>query len=375
MSIKRCDIILPTCNQPGLLKECIESLIASTRFPYRLIVIDNGNSKEAAEYLKGMFSSGSLDMVLIKPEENLGWIRSINKGLGLSKDSEYVCFQNDDTVFTKGWLEEVVSIFEKDPEIGIVNPEWEKPEDIDINKYAFELKKKYAGQTIDIDWCRGHCFVVKREVVEKLGGFDPVYIPVYYDDRDYSLKAIEAGYRCVKAKGAFVDHVRNVTMKKTMRQDKISDLMERNGKIFYRRWGHPLRVVFAFRDPAGSGKLLRTVCMDQNKVIVLVRDGKIWGNRGKEGKGLYEHTNMKVLRFAGAFFNIAATVYVMSNRSKKQQKKTDFVFTDDKSFYSFLKPFAMFIPAEIIFRESLDSLAKETLRSVKEKKCKERNCQ
>ena len=366
MSIKRCDIILPTCDQPGLLRNCIESLISSTHYPYRLIVIDNGNSKEAEDYLKSMLSSGSLDMALIKPEENLGWIRSINKGLELSKDSEYVCFQNDDTVFTEGWMEEVVSIFEKDPKIGIMNPEWEKPEGADIKEYASRLKEKYAGQTIDIDWCRGHCFVVKREVIEKLGGFDPVYIPGYYDDRDYSLKAIEAGYRCVKVKGAFVDHVRNVTMKETMRQDKISDLMERNGRIFYKRWGHPLRLVFAFRDPAGSRELLRKICMDQNKVIVISRRGDAIP---------YEHTNMKVLKFGRALFNIAALVYAMSNRSRKQQKKTDFIFTDDKSFYSFLKPFAVFIPAEIIFRESLDPLAKEAFRLVKEKKCKERNCQ
>ncbi len=364
MSVKRCDIILPTCDQPGLLKDCIESLIRTTKYPFRLVVIDNGKSRESAEYLNGMLDSGKLDIVLIKPEENLGWIRSINKGLELSKESEYLCFQNDDTVFTDGWLEEVVSIFEKDPQVGIVNPEWEKPEGADINKFAAELKKKYSGSTIDMDWCRGHCFVVKREVVDKLGGFDPVYIPVYYDDRDYSLKAIEAGYRCVKASGAFVDHVRNVTMKKTMEQDKISALMGRNGKIFYKRWGYPLKVVFVLSDESGAEGLLRKMCMDQNKVIVISR---------RNDAIPYEHTNMKALRFDKVLFNIAAFIYTMSNRSKKQQKRTDFIFTDDKSFYSFLRPFAQILPAEVIFKDRIDSLAEEALRLVKEKKCKDKS--
>jgi GT2 family glycosyltransferase len=363
MTVKRCDIILPTCDQPVFLKNCVESLMAYTHYPYRLIVIDNGKENESSAYLKSITDSGSLDIVLIKPEENLGWIRSINKGLELSKDSEYVSFQNDDTVFTEGWLEEVVGVFENDPGIAIVNPEWEKPDGADINRYALDIKKKYAGRTVDMDWCRGHCFVVKREVVDKLGGFDPVYIPVYYDDRDYSLKAIEAGYRCVKAKGAFVDHVRNVTMKKTMRQDKISDLMERNGRIFYKRWGHPLRIVLALRDRAGSEELLRKMCMDQNKVIVLLR----------EGDGLYEHTNIKTLRFSGLLFNIASLIYVISNRSMKRQKKTDFILTDDKGFYSFLKPFIRFISAEVVFRRDINSLAKEALRLIKEKKDKDKN--
>ncbi|MDO8525975.1 MAG: glycosyltransferase [Candidatus Omnitrophota bacterium] len=366
MNIKRCDIIFPTCDQAGFARDCIESLIRTTAYPFRLIVIDNGHTKEPAEYLDSMLKSGQLDMVLIKPGENLGWIRSINKGLELSKDSEYVCFQNDDTVFTKGWLEEVVELFEKDPGIGIVNPEWEKPEGVDINKYASRLKKKYSGQTIDMDWCRGHCFVIKREVVDKLGGFDPVYIPGYYDDRDYSLKVIEAGYRCVKARGAFVDHVRNVTMKKTMRQDGISDLMERNGKIFYKRWGYPLRVIFALKTPGESLGLLERMCSGQNKVILLAR---------KCVRVPYEHTNMRILQFNRLVYAPAALIYLMSNRSRKRQKKTDFIFTDDKAFYSILKIFARLIPAEIVYRDNIDSLTKEALRLVKDKKCKDKSSQ
>ena len=358
MSVKRCDIIVPTCDQPELIRNCVESLIGSTKYPYRLIVIDNGTSIEASRYLKDMSVSGKPDMVLIKPDENLGWIKSINRGLEFSKDSEYVCFQNDDTVFTEGWLEEAVSLFEKDPKIGIINPEWEKPEGADINKFAAGLKC-YSGRTIDMDWCRGHCFIVRREVVDKLGGFDPIYIPVYYDDRDYSLKAIEAGYKCVKAMGAFVDHVRNVTMKSIMRQNRISDLMERNGKIFYKRWGYPLRIVLVLRDPSGSKVLLQKMCMDQNKVIVITR---------KDGVVPYEHTNIKALKFGRGLFNVTTLLYVMSNRSKKQQKKTDFIFTNDKSFYSFLKPFSRFVPADIIFRADTDSLDREAFKLVKEKK-------
>ncbi len=365
MTVKRCDIILPTCGQIGFIRDCVESLIRTTKYPYRLIAIDNGNSQVASRYLKDMSTSGSLDMILIKPEENLGWIKSINRGLELSKDSEYVSFQNDDTVFTEGWLDEVVNVFEKNPDVGVLNPEWEKPATAtDINKYAAELKKKYAGRTVDIDWCRGHCFVVKREVINKLGGFDPVYIPVYYDDRDYSLKILAAGYRCVKAKGAFVDHVRNVTMKKTMPEKRIVDLMDRNGKIFYKRWGYPLRVIFALKNQGESLELLKKMCSDQNKVILLVRKG---------GVVPYEHTNMRVLRFNPLVYGPAALAYSMSNRSRKKQKKTDFIFTDDRGFYSLLKIFASFIPAEIIYKDSIDSLTKEAIKLVKERKDKDRS--
>ncbi|MFA5142627.1 MAG: glycosyltransferase [Candidatus Omnitrophota bacterium] len=363
MNVKRCDIILPTCGQTALIKDCIESLIRSTSYPVRLIAIDNGASEEASAYLKEMSVSGRLDMILIKPPENLGWVMSINKGLELSKDSEFVSFQNDDTVFASGWMEELSDIFAKDPKIGIANPEWELPEGRDVENFAAGLKK-YAGQTIDMDWCRGHCFVVKREVVDKLGGFDPAYIPVYYDDRDYSLKAIAAGYRCVKAKGAFVYHIRNVTMKKTMRQDKISDLMARNGRIFYKRWGYPLRLVFTLNDLAGAKGLLKKMCMDQNKVVVMAPKGSAVP---------YEHTNMKVLGFGKALFNISALAYIISNRSRKHQKRTDFIFTDDGKFYSLIKPFIRLVPADVVFEPDIASLTAAAVRLTKEKKDKDRS--
>lgn len=358
MNKARCDIILPTCGQTGIIRDCIESLIKHTKYPFRLIAIDDGASPEASGLLEDFSKSGRLDMILIKPPENLGWVRAINRGLEESKDSKFVCFQNDDTVFTEGWLEELVDIFEKDPKIGIANPEWEMPDGADIDKIAAGLKK-YKGETIDTDYCRGHCFFIRREVVDILGGFDPVYIPVYYDDRDYSLKAIEAGYRCVKAKASFVAHIRNVTMTRTMDRSKITLLMERNGSIFYRRWGYPLRLVFIIKDMKRSGGILRKMCMDQNKVIVIAKDGS---------EIPYAHTNMKVTRLGGPFFNLGALLFLATKRSRKRQKGIDFVFTDDEKFYSVARPFGRLLAPQVVLGRDLDDLEKTATRIVCEKK-------
>lgn len=358
MNEDRCDIILPTCGQTGIIRDCIESLIKHTKYPFRLIAIDDGATPEASELLEGLSRSGRLDMALIKPPENIGWVRAINRGLEGSKGSKYVCFQNDDTVFTEGWLEELVDIFEKDPKIGIANPEWEMPEGADIDTIAAGLKI-YKGQTIDTDYCRGHCFFIRREVVDILGGFDPVYIPVYYDDRDYSLKAIEAGYRCVRAKGSFVAHIRNVTMTRTMDRFSIAALMERNGSIFYKRWGYPLRLAFVSKDTDNAGRLLQKMCMDQNKVIVIARDGS---------EIPYAHTNMKVTRLGSFLFNLAALLFLATKRSKRKQKGIDFVFTDDEKFSSLAKPFAWLLTSKVVSGRNLDDLEKAATRLVREKK-------
>ncbi|HEY0828600.1 MAG TPA: glycosyltransferase, partial [Bacilli bacterium] len=47
-------IIIPTYNQLGYLKLCIESIQAKTLEPYELIVIDSGSTDETANYLRSL---------------------------------------------------------------------------------------------------------------------------------------------------------------------------------------------------------------------------------------------------------------------------------------------------------------------------------
>ncbi|HPM43149.1 MAG TPA: hypothetical protein PLV52_04910, partial [Candidatus Omnitrophota bacterium] len=176
-------------------------------------------------------------------------------------------------------------------------------------------------------------------------------------------KAIEAGYRCVKAMGSFVAHVRNATMTKTMDRSKIAALMERNGKIFYKRWGYPLRVVFILRDAQGAKNLLKNTCMDQNKVIVIVP---------RNTEVPYEHTNMKVIRFGRFMFNLKTLAFLLTKRSKKQQKGIDFVFTDDKKTHSFLELFTGLMPAQLVQGPDAREIETIAARLIKEKKNKDK---
>ena len=359
----KCDIILPTCGDLKLVRDCVESLIRSTSYPYRLIVVYNSSQKEAIEYLKGLGSSGKIEIKIIEPGENLGWIRSINKALEVSKDSKYVCFQNDDTIFTEGWLEEMVYIFEKYQDVGIANPEWEKPDGVRIDEYA-KLIKKYKGQTIDTDWCRGHSFFVRREVIEKIGGLDTAYLPGYYDDRDYSLKAIKAGYRCVRAKAAFVYHIRNATMNRMVGEETTRNLNEKNSKIFYKKWGRPLKIVFVIKAAEAAKPILQKVCLDQNKVVAIIKRPCDIG---------YEHTNMKVLSFRPFLFKLKTFAYIASMRSKKSQKAIDLIFTNDKEFYKLSKFFSNIMPSEVTYHKNMDDLSGEVILSVRDKKELDKN--
>jgi len=153
--------------------------------------------------------------------------------------------------------------------------------------------------------------------------------------------------------------MRNATMNKVMEKAKVEAIMSNNGRTFYERWGVPLKIVFVLKNIKDSQEVLRKICMDQNKVIVIKRGGKALP---------YAHTNMKVASLPPIFFTIQALIYIMTKRSKKHQKGIDFIFTDDGLFDSSTQLFSFLIPSAVIFEENMPKLCERALRLVKSKK-------
>lgn len=245
----KCDIILPVCDQFGYTKDCIESIIAKTKTPYRLIIINNGKDERTKSYLKDLKSGSHCEVEIVENEENIGWVRAINKGIGIS-NTPYLCFQNDDTVVTDNWLGKMLAIFEKDGRIGIINPAWEgKPPGEDIDLFAAHLGKD-KGKYIETDWARGFCVLVKREVIERIGGLDDIFSPAYFDDVDFSVRAIEAGYLCVRALDTYVHHYRNKTFFEVLKGPRWNELHEKNKLMYYKKWGRPLKIALILQEEA-----------------------------------------------------------------------------------------------------------------------------
>lgn len=243
----KCDIILPVCDQFEYTKACIESIIAKTRTPYRIVIINNGRNAPTERYLKDLKAAGRCELEILQNEENIGWVRAINKGIEISK-APYLCFQNDDTVVTDNWLGNMLAVFEKDKRIGIINPTWEgKPPTEDIETFARHIHK-HEGKFVETDWARGFCVLVKREVIERIGGLDDIFSPAYFDDVDFSVRAIEAGYLCVRALDTYVHHYRNKTFFEVLRANRWNELHEKNRLTYYKKWGRPLKIALILEN-------------------------------------------------------------------------------------------------------------------------------
>ncbi len=316
-SFAQCDIVVPVYGQAAYTKGCVDSIRTHTTVPFRLIIVDDASVETATiEYLKEL-SVREARVRVLRQDQNRGYVDAVNLGLK-NTAAEFVVVMNNDTVVYPGWLEEMIVVAGQDPQIGIVNPEWEVPREFgsDTARYVKQDISARHGEFMETDWARGFCYLTKRCVIDRIGGLDRDFAPAYYDDWDYSLRAAAAGYRCARALGAFVYHFRNVTYS-TNSSGQTSALLQQKGQVFYKRWGKPLNllVIDDGRSPDIEEKIL-VLLRDQNRVMVI-----------SPRVGL-RHTNLKVIRVPRWLSGLASAVVLLDDARHSPRKRFHLVIRD-----------------------------------------------
>jgi len=354
----RCDIIIPVWNQLEATKECIDSIVKHTDYPYRLILIDNGSDAGTAGYLRGLKERKDPEAVLIRNDKNLGFVKAVNQGIAGS-DAPYVCVMNNDTIATKGWLGEMVRVMESRPEIGLLNPSSNTSGQFpgkgqSIDEYASTLSR-FKGEIQELYTCRGFCMLIKRHVLDALGALDEIYHIGYFDDTDYCKRAQKARFRTARAKAAYVYHKENMSFK-ALSNNK--DLFRANEKIFFERWGRPLRLAY-FVDRIESARRIDDIATDVarsgHQITIFIKKGMPWPVR-------LDHFDIRKASLSPPFFGIVS-IYKILKRKKKKQLHV--LMTDNKTFGYFLKTIRNIHGSDVIINASkekvLDLLRKRSL--------------
>ena len=338
----RCDIIIPVWNLKDYTKNCVESIIRNTEYPYRLIVIDNGSESKTREYLESLKRDSVLHgYILIRNEENLGYTKATNQGLEIS-DAEYVCLHNNDTIVMKGWLSEMVRIAESSKDIGIVNPNSNnigsrKPCWMSLEKYAKALMEKHKGQYIEMATAIGFSYLIKREVINKIGILKIGYGLGNFEDTEYCIRAFRNGYKSVFAQGAYVWHAENASFDLV---ENYEEMFEKNQKMFYELFGKPKRVLYilTLKDEEYF-KRLKEETYELAKKCNWVRVISKW-TLGKIPLNI--HTNIIRFRYLPLFFRLRCIFKILVKK-----KKFSSISTDDKFLSNILSKLKMFHKAEI----------------------------
>jgi hypothetical protein len=118
-----------------------------------------------------------------------------NNDLFACSDSELVLIINPDCYAGPGLVHTLCSAMEV-PDAGIV----------EARQLPLEHPKEFSRQTGETSWASGSCMLIRRGVVDLLGGFDEESFFMYCDDVDLSWRARLAGYRVIYQPAACVFH-------------------------------------------------------------------------------------------------------------------------------------------------------------------------
>ncbi|MDP2921155.1 MAG: glycosyltransferase [Candidatus Omnitrophota bacterium] len=339
----RCDIIIPVWNLKHYTEQAVESIIKNTDCPYRLIIIDNGSEKETKEYLEGLKNDKRLPgYILIRNEENQGYTIATNQGMEIS-DAPYVCLHNNDTIVCKGWLREMINVAESSKEIGIVNPNsnnlgTRKPWWMSLDKFAENLMKRHKGQYIEMATAIGFCYLIKREVINKIGILKVGYGLGNFEDTEYCIRAFHNGYKSVFSRGSYVWHAENASFDLVA---EYEEMFEKNREMFYEMFGKPQRALYILtkKDEEYFRKLQKETYLMAQKcnwvwIISKFAIGKIPAN---------VHTNISRFRYLPLGFRLRCALRIILKK-----KKFDRIITDDEALFKILAVLKRFHRGKLI---------------------------
>lgn len=199
-------------ERPEELRAAIDGLLAQTRPPAEIVVVNNGSEPHLAKELDGYASNAKVLATGI----NLGYPAAVN--LAASHTSgDYLFCLNPDARAEADCVERLVAVAESDPGIAIVGAQILLDDGQTTNAGANPLhptgislsggygEPREHGEPRDEMVVSGACCLIRRDTFTKLAGFVDSFF-LYHDDADLGWRARIAGLRVVYCPEATVRH-------------------------------------------------------------------------------------------------------------------------------------------------------------------------
>lgn len=205
------DAVIVSYNNESTLPACLAPLldpVAVTAY-----VVDNASSDGSCAVASG------LRVTLFPQDENRGFAAGCNVGWRAGT-APYVLFLNPDARLDSGSLESLRGVLEREPAVGIVGPRIVASDgSLDFSQRRFPRLRSTYAQALFVhrllpsarwvdelvtdpaaydrvgspDWVSGACLLIRRELLERLDGWDEDFF-MYCEDKDLCRRARDAGY-------------------------------------------------------------------------------------------------------------------------------------------------------------------------------------
>jgi GT2 family glycosyltransferase len=201
--VEQVQILIPNYESPRELEICLRSIAEHTLSPYDVLVIDNGSSEETYSALETMASSFER-VRLISETSQSGFSFAVNRGINeVIETNQKVLILNNDTLVTPHWLDELLYVFHKHDDAGMVVPRQVLPAnnrlirihmpgadsgfECDINLSAshdnvVDPEFDRADNLIELNYAPLFCGLLRSETLRAAGCLDSANGPHFLSD-------------------------------------------------------------------------------------------------------------------------------------------------------------------------------------------------
>ena len=200
-SSMKLSIVLVTRNSKSVLFDCLKALdnndeITSSKNA-QWIIVDNASNDGSIEEVLNLYPNTNV----IKNEDNLGFAKAANQGFKASV-SDFILYINTDTEIKKDSISKLYNKIVSDKDIAVIGPrllrknntiqksvypeatlctELFKP----VVKLIVSVKENFykVGKCYTVNSLRGACFIINKEYMKQVGGFDERYF-FYLEETD-----------------------------------------------------------------------------------------------------------------------------------------------------------------------------------------------
>jgi len=200
-SLKKISIVLITRNSKSVLFDCLNALNNNDEITAlknsQWIIVDNDSNDGSIEEVLKLYPQTQI----IKNKDNVGFAKAANQGLKVA-ENDFILYINTDTEIKQNAISKLYNKIVSDKKIAVIGPrllrknntiqksvypeatlytEIFKP----IVKLSVSIKENFykAGNCYTVNSLRGACFIINKEYMKQVGGFDERYF-FYLEETD-----------------------------------------------------------------------------------------------------------------------------------------------------------------------------------------------
>lgn len=201
MANKLVSFIIINYNGGKVVLDCIRSVFEQNYKKIEVILVDNGSKDGSVEKIRKKFPKTKI----LDFKNNRGYAGGINEGYRISK-GDYIVSMNNDLILNKKIIENLLKRNEEGEILGVKNYYYEKPDTLwatGVNVNPLLMKARLVGiheqdrgqyDQMNFKEVVGSFLFIKREVFEKIKGFNEEYF-CYYEESEFQERAKRKNFR------------------------------------------------------------------------------------------------------------------------------------------------------------------------------------